>query len=121
MKKLLFALVAALSLTLTSCGVSNQSASNLNVANTEVVLASKNYKVIGEVRGESKQNYWFCFGGLSRKSMSQSALADMYRNAGMEGKSRAVINVSVAYKTKLILIHGQANCIATGTLIEFTD
>ncbi len=88
---------------------------------TEVVLAKKNYKVIGTVTGISSQNYVFGIGGLSKKSLWESAMADMYKNAELEGKSRAVINVNVAYKNKFILVYTQAKAIATGTVIEFTE
>lgn len=121
MKKFLVICIACLALLCTSCGISRQAASNTNLTQTEVVLAKKNYKVIGTVRGESAQNIWFGFGGLSKQSMAQSAMADMYNSADLMGKSRAVINVSVAYKNKIILIYGQSKCIATGTVIEFTD
>lgn len=86
-----------------------------------MILAKNNYKVLGTVTGESKQNYWFGIGGLSKKSLGQSAMSEMYKNADLDGKSRAVINVNVAYKNKFILIHNQAKAIATGTLIEFTE
>lgn len=114
-------LVACICLLTTSCGLSRQAATNTNLAQTDVVLAKKNYKVIGSVTGESTQNYWFGFGGLSKKSLGQAAMSDMYKNAGLEGKSRAVINVNVAYKNQFILIYSQAKAIATGTVIEFTE
>lgn len=105
----------------TSCGISRSAATNSNVAQTDVVLAKKNYKVIGTVSGESTQNYWFGIGGLTKKSLGQSAMSDMYKNADLTGKSRAVINVSVCYKNSFILIHNKCKAIATGTVIEFTD
>lgn len=124
MKKKIASLVAcmcALVLMCTSCGISSQLASNVNAQETEVVLAKKNYKVIGTVTGESTQKYWIGIGGLSPKSLKQSALADMYANADLNGKSRAVINVSVVQKNKFILVYNEAKVIATGTLIEFTE
>lgn len=114
-------MVACICLLLTSCGASRQVATNSNIANTNVVLAHKNYKVIGTVRGESTQNYFFGIGGLSKQSMNQSAMADMYKNAELEGKPRAVINVNVVLKSKGIFFYNQAKCIATGTVIEFID
>ena len=55
MKKFLFASVACLALLCTSCGVSRQATANSNLTQTEVVLAKKNYKVIGQVSGEESQ------------------------------------------------------------------
>ena len=87
---------------------------------TEVVLAKKNYKIVKMVSGESKQNYWFGFGGLSKKSLGESAMSEMYKNANLTG-SQAIINVNVSYKNKFILVHNQAKAIATGTVVEFVD
>lgn len=120
MKKTLIAPIAVLAIMCTSCAVSNQATDNRNVTQTEVVLAKKNYKVIGQVSGESSQNYFFGIGGMSKKSMGESAMSDMYKNANLKG-SQAIINVNVCYKNKFILIHNQAKAIATGTVIEFVD
>lgn len=105
---------------LTSCSVSRQATDNRNVTQTEVVLAKKNYKVIGMAEGTSAQNYWFGIGGLSKKSLGESAMSDMYKNANLKG-SQAIINVNVSYKNKFILIHNQTKAIATGTIIEFVE
>lgn len=121
MKKLIFICIVTLGLLCSSCGVSRSSTSNQNVTQTEVVLAKKNYKVIGSVSGESTQNYWFGIGGLSKKSLGQAAMSDMYNNADLTGKSRAIINVNIAYKNSYILIYNKSKAIATGTVIEFTD
>lgn len=120
MKKFLIGSVACLALLCSSCGISRQAAANVNQVQTEVVLAKKNYKVIGTVYGESTQTYVFGIGGLSKASMAQSAIADMYRNANLTG-SQAIINPNVSYKNKFILIYSQAKCIASGTVIEFTE
>lgn len=118
MKKILVASLSCIALLTTSCSVSRQATDNHNVTQTEVVLAKKNYKVIGMVTGESTQNYWFGIGGLSKKSLGESAMSDMYKNANLSG-AQAIINVNVVYKNKFILIHNQAKAIATGTVIEF--
>lgn len=120
MKKYLLICTACVAMLFTSCGISRQSSSNLNMAQTEVVLAKKNYKVVGTVTGESQQNYWFGIGGLSHKSVADAAVAEMYRNANLTG-SQAIINTSVSYKNKMILIYTQAKCQAQGTIIEFTE
>ncbi len=119
MKKYLVLLIACMGVLFTSCGISREATSNSNVAQTNVVLSQKNYKVIGTVSGESSQNYWFGIGGLSKKSMGQAAMSDMYKNAELEGKARAVINVNVTYKNKIIFFYSKSKAIATGTVIEF--
>lgn len=120
MKKILLGVVVCLTLACSSCGISRQATGNQNVTQTEVVLAKKNYKVIGQVSGESAQNYWFGIGGLSKKSLGESAMSEMYKNANLKG-SQAIINVNVSFKNKFILVHNQAKAIATGTVIEFVD
>ena len=120
MKKSLIASLAALAFLCTGCAFSREAASNSNLVQTEVVLAKKNFRVIGNVSGESAQNYWLGFGGMSKKSLGQSAMSSMYENADLKG-SQAIINVNVTYKNRFILIYNQAKAIATGTVIEFTD
>lgn len=120
MKKFVIASAACLALVCSSCSISREATANQNVTQTEVVLAKKNYKVVGVATGVSAQNYWFGIGGLSKKSLGESAMSDMYKNANLKG-SQAIINVNVSYKNKFILIHNQAKAIATGTVIEFTD
>lgn len=120
MKKYLLAGVACVGLLFTSCNISREATTNQNVTQTEVVLAKRNYKVVGSVQGESTQNYWFGIGGMSKKSLKESAMSEMYKNANLSG-SKAIINVNVAYKNKIVLIHNKSKAIATGTIIEFTD
>lgn len=119
MKKFLIAGAACLALLCSGCSLSREATSNQNVTQTQVVLSEKNYKVIGTASGESSQNYWFGIGGMSKKSLGESAMSEMYRNANLKG-SQAIINVNVCYKSKFILIHNQSKAIATGTIIEFT-
>lgn len=121
MKKLVLMFVTVVCLLLTSCGLSKEATHNYNELQTQVVLQKKNYKVIGTVTGTSTQNYWFGIGGMSKKSMAESAVSDMMSKADLRGGSRAIINVNVAYKSKLILIYNQMKAIATGTIIEFTE
>ena len=121
MKKLALMLAVVVCMLLSSCGVSREATHNENQLQTQVVLQKKNYKVIGTVTGTSTQNYWFGIGGMSKKSMAESAVSDMMKKADLMGGSRAIINVNVQYKSKLILIYNQMTAIATGTIIEFTE
>ncbi len=110
----------ALTLMCSSCGISRSATSNTNLTQTEVQLTKKNFKVIGTVTGESTQNYWLGIGGMSKKSMDESAISDMYQKANLKG-SQAIINTNVSHKNKMVLIYTQAKAIATGTVIEFVD
>ena len=127
MRKTLFKLVVAVAAVtamagMTSCGFSHEATHNSNLAQTEVILQKANYRIVGTVSAESEQTYVLGFGGLSQKSLGQSAMADLYKQADLAGTSRAVINVSICYKnsyfTPLII---KRKAIASGTIIEFTD
>lgn len=109
-------------ISMSSCGFSREATSNSNVVQTNVVLQKANYKIVGTISAESSQTYVFGIGGLSKKSLGQAAMSDLYKQADMLGKSRAVINVTVSYKsayyTPIVMI---TKAIASGTVIEFTE
>ena len=119
MKKFLFMLVATMGLLVSSCGVHQESTSNYNQLQTQVVLNQANYNVVGTATGECTQVYILGIGGLSKKSMSESAMSEMYKNANLSG-SKAVINANVQYKASSFLgIYNKVTAIANGTIIEF--
>lgn len=106
---------------LSSCGFSEELASNKNLNQTDVVLSQANYKVIGQIKGVSEQKYVLgCIGGKSKKSLNESALSNMYDNADLKGGSRAVVNINIQQNTMGYVLWGKRKAIATGTLIEFT-
>ena len=121
MKKIfLFGVVAAISLLMTGCGFSKEAVSNQNQNQTSVVLSKNNYTIVKSVRGESTQTYVFgLIGGLYKKSLKESAMSEMVKNANLKG-SQAIINVNVQYKNTISPIITQTTAIATGTIIEFT-
>lgn len=121
MKKVLFIGMIAISAMLTSCSISREATNNQNQIQTSVVLNQKNYKVIGTVTGESKQNYVLGIGGLSKKSLRESAMSEMLKKADLKGNARAIINTNVQYKGQFYLLWGKRKAIATGTIIEFTE
>ena len=111
---------ACIALLFSSCGISRQNTSNTNLTQTEVQLTKKNFKVVGTVSGYSTQKYWFGIGGMSKQSMYETAISDMYKNANLTG-SQTIINTNVSHKNKMILIYTEAKAVATGTIIEFID
>lgn len=120
MKKALFGVFAASTLLLSGCAFHQEATHNVNNLETSVQLSQKNYKVIGTVSGESQQTYVFGIGGMSKKSLTQSALSEMMRNADLKGRARAIINTTVQYKDQGLIIIYKRKAIATGTVIEFT-
>ena len=106
-------------LLVSSCGVHQESTSNYNQLQTQVVLNQANYNVVGTASGECTQVYILGIGGLSKKSMSESAMSEMYKNAKISG-SQAIINPNVQYKASSFLgIYNKVTAIANGTIIEF--
>lgn len=114
-------LAVVLCVNLSSCSIMQEATTNQNLIQTNVVLNQKNYKVIGTVTGESKQCYILGIGGLSKKSLRESAMSDMLNNADLKGGARAIINANVQYKNQFYVLWGKRKAIAHGTIIEFTD
>lgn len=118
-KTVLICMIATVAM-LSSCAVSREATTNQNQIQTSVVLNQKNYKVIGTVSGESKQQYVLGIGGLSKKSLRESAMSEMLKKADIKGEARAIINANVQYKNQSYILWGKRKAIATGTIIEFT-
>ena len=121
MKKLLvFALVLG-SLLFTSCAAHMLPVSHNNLSQTETVLTQKNFKVIGQVKGEASATYILYVGGLSKKALNDNAISNMYENANLTG-SQTIINTYV--KTTIggfFPFYTKHTYTATGTIIEFTE
>lgn len=123
MKKKIFLLLTILSsiILLSSCGASGEAMSNISQIQTNVTLSRKNYKIIGYAKGESKQTHVLGIGGLSRKSLSESAISDMLSSINGEKGAVAIINVNVQYKKQFYFFWSKTKAIANGTVIEFTE
>lgn len=106
---------------MSSCATHNELTTNRNQLQTQVVLSRNNYRVVGQAEGVSKQVYICGIGGFSKKSLCNSAMSDMMKNANLTG-SQVIINVTVTYKYLFgCFVYGQSKAIARGTIIEFTD
>lgn len=120
MKKILLIAVFVMSLMVSSCGFTQHSTSQSIGTQTKVELTKANFRVIGLVEGESTQTYVLGIGGLSPKSMKESALTEMYKNANLTG-SQAIINTNVFFRKESYILWMNAKAIATGTIIEFIE
>lgn len=120
LNKPLATLIAATALLLSSCGVSLEPTRNYNMSQTNVTLSRANFRIIGQVQGESSQIYILGIGGLSASSLRESATSEMYKNARLTG-SQAIINTNIVNKSTAILppLYYSTTAIATGTIIEF--
>lgn len=120
MKKLFVLSLAAASLALASCGVSNHLTTNRNASQTNVNLERANYRVVGTVEGKAEATYILGIGGLSRKAIEANAHADMLKNADMKG-AQAVVNISTEEKFRgLAPFYIKRETTARGQVVEFS-
>lgn len=121
MNKLVLVCLGCLMMLVSSCGVTNNATHNTNITQTQVVLAQKNFRIVGTVSGEISQGYFLgLIGGLTNKALRESAMSEMYKNAHLTG-AQAIINVNISYKAKYFIVYSEVTAIATGTIIEFVD
>lgn len=106
---------------LNGCALHNGLTTNVNSHQTDVVLSQKNYKIIKYVEGDAKAKYILGIGGLNNKGLIAEARQKMLKNAGLIGKSRAVINETVEVQTKQILIYTEFRYIVSAYIVEFYD
>ena len=94
---------------------------NQNVAQTNVELSRKNYRVIGTVEDQASITRVLGIGGLSRKAIKANSHAEMVKNANLKG-SQALINVTTDTKTRGFVPFYTKNVYTThGQIIEFTE
>ena len=117
MRKLLS--VAIATLLLSSCAMHNSYTGNLNAHQTNVVLSESNYVVKDQVTGKAEATYVFGIGGIGKKSLYNAARQDMYLNADLSGKSRALINETFETKTSFFLIVWKKQVTTSAHVIEF--
>lgn len=86
---------------------------------TEVQLNQANYRIVGTAQGYSRQVYVFGIGGLSKKSLKENAIMDMYEKANLEG-SQAIVNITTALTVSgVVPFYASQRASARGTIIEF--
>ncbi|MBP1663982.1 MAG: hypothetical protein H6Q19_1122 [Bacteroidetes bacterium] len=106
----------------TSCRVHDGLTRNENQHQTQVVLSEKNYRIIKYVEGDAFARYYFGIGGGKRqRGIVALARENMLRNAGLIGKSRAVINETVETQYKQFFFVTEVRYIVSGYVVEFYD
>ena len=104
-------------LSVSSCGVSVAVMPALN--ETNIVLSQNNFKVIGDVQGQSQATYVLGIGGLSKKALEANAINDMINAANLKG-SQTVTNIRTHVSaTDILGIYNKVVITVTGTVIEF--
>ncbi len=103
----------------TSSGLTNQFSHY--GGSTEIQLASKNFKVIKHVKGASKAVFILGFGGKKEGLVAQAKEA-MLKEAGLEGTSRSVINITIEQISSFnFFLIRTKRIVASGTVIEFEN
>jgi len=116
-KLLLLCTVVFATLSLGSCGISSMTSNNLS--ETKVVLAEKNFKVVGKAYGSASATYIVGIGGLSRKALRNNAIDEMSNNAKLSG-AQTLTNITTYTSIKMITpFYVKATCSATANIIEF--
>lgn len=95
--------------------------SNQNQNQTSVQLSEKNFVVVGNVSAKSHANYFLGIGGVNREGLTAQARRKMTAKAGLEGKSRALINENTDYQTNVIFPFSQVKIITSATVVEFVE
>ena len=123
MKKYPWAALLLLTVILsTSCRVHDGLTRNENQHQTQVVLSEKNYRTVKYVEGDAYARYYFGIGGgKSQRGIVARARENMLRNAGLIGKSRAVINETVETQYKQTFFVTEVRYIVSGYVVEFYD
>ena len=121
MKKRSIAGIIALAGLMTGCAASSQMTLNQNIAQTNVELSQKNYRVVGTVEGQASITRVLGIGGISKKAIKANSHAEMVKNANLKG-SQALINVTTEIKMRGFIPFYTKNVYTThGQIIEFTE
>ena len=106
----------------TSCRVHDGLTRNENQHQTQVVLSEKNYRIVRYVEGDASGRYYFGIGGgKSQRGVVARARENMLANAGLIGKSRAVINETVETQYKQLFFMTEVRYIVSAYVVEFYD
>lgn len=109
-------------LSTTSCRYHRGLTTNTNEHQTQVVMEEKNYTVVKYVEGAASARYFLGIGGgNSERGLIARAREAMLRNAGLLGKSRAVINETVEISSKQFLVYTEFRYVVSAYIIEFYD
>lgn len=122
MKTFIFLASMLLTLSFLSCGVNTSMVHSHNLNQTQVTLDKANFIVIDLITGKDSATYILGFGGLRNRSTLQNAYSDMIKSADLQGRPRAIINVTHETHLTSILspIFLKKTVFVHGLLIEFT-
>ena len=108
-------------LLMTSCAYHSGLVNNFNNNNTTVELSENNYRVVDYVKGSASCTYVFGIGGLDKATVVEKAKAEMYSNANLNGKARAIIYTNIDTRYTFFPIIRKMTVTASGHVIEFEE
>ena len=122
MKKVIKIFIAIFSIViLNGCGVNSYITSNRNLSQTQVILHTEKFRILGEASGSAKATYIFGIGGLSKKAACRNAVSEMYRQARLVG-SQTITNINVHQHVGGVFpFYFKVEYIATGQIVEFLE
>lgn len=121
MKNILKIVLWGMSLSgLSSCATHGSYTGNLKSQNTQVILSQDNFKIGERIEGKANATYVFGIGGLSKKSLIETARTNMYQNANLQGSSKALVNETFSTKTSFFLLFWKHQVNASADVVEFT-
>lgn len=103
-----------------SCSGINTTPYSHNMPETKLILKEANYKIVGQVEGKWSATYIFGIGGLSKKSLTNNAISEMYKNANLTG-SQQIINITTTTSVEQWVVYTKMRAIARGYIIEFEE
>ena len=113
MKTIKFFLGCLVAVLFASCAGINTTPYDHNMPETKLILKEANYKIVGQVEGEWSATYVFGIGGLSKKSLTNNAISEMYKNANLTGKKQ-IINITTTNSIAQWVVYTKKRAIARG-------
>ena len=119
MKKFTLLCVVICSLMMFSgCGVMRHMTFNSNLTQTQVHLASNNYRIVGRVVGEATDTYVLGIGGWNKSALANNSYANMVKNANLKN-SQTIIHITTTAKERFVLFVYEVTYVTSGVIIEF--
>ncbi|TNE72003.1 hypothetical protein EP331_08115 [bacterium] len=107
---------------MSSCGYHVGYVQNNNATITNVELSQNNFKVVDKVSGSSTVSYIMGFGGKAETKLLEDAKADMYAKANLDGKARAVVNLTFEQHVETVFVfYIKRTLTVSGHVVEFTN
>ncbi|MDO8967923.1 DUF6567 family protein [Algoriphagus sp.] len=121
MKNALKIVLCGISLSvMSSCATHSAYTGNLKSQNTQVILSQDNFKIGERIEGKANATYVFGIGGLSKKSLVETARTNMFQNANLQGSPKALVNETFSTKTSFFLLFWKHQVNVSADVVEFT-